>query len=103
MDGNTWADSVGASIPEVQKMTEDGLIPVEDAINGIIGGMSEFDGMMDKTANKTASGLKSQIKDTFDTKLILKWGQGLQTGAIEALVNINDWLGKNADKVTLMG
>lgn len=103
---NGWkylADSVGVTIPEVQKMTEDGLIPVEDAINGIIGGMGEFDGMMEKTANKTVAGLKSQIKDTFDTKLILNWGKGLQTGGIAALSSINEWLGKNADKVEMWG
>lgn len=103
---NGWkylADSVGATIPEVQAMTEKGLIPVEDAISGIIGGMGEFDGMMEKTANKTVGGLKSQIKDTFDTKLVLKWGQGLQTGGIAALSSINEWLGKNADKVQVWG
>lgn len=103
---NGWkylANSVGATIPEVQKMTEEGLIPVEEAITGIIGGMSEFDGMMEKTATKTVAGLKSQIKDTFDTTLLLSWGQGLQTGAIAALSSINDWLGKNADKVEMWG
>lgn len=103
---NGWkylANSVGATIPEVQAMTEKGLIPVEVAISGIIGGMSEFDGMMEKTANRTLGGLRSQIKDTFDTKLILKWGQGLQTGGIEALSSINEWLGKNADKVEMWG
>lgn len=103
---NGWkylADSVGVTIPEVQKMTEDGLIPVEDAINGIIGGMGEFDGMMEKTANKTVAGLKSQIKDTFDTKLVLNWGKGLQTGGIAALSSINEWIGKNADKIQVWG
>ncbi|MBC3798022.1 tape measure protein [Acetobacterium tundrae] len=103
---NAWqylANTMGKTVPEVQAMSEKGLIPVETAISGIISGMSEFDGMMEKTANKTVSGLKSQIEDTFDTKLILKWGQGLQSGGITALSSINDWLGKNSEKIAEWG
>lgn len=103
---NGWdylAKNMEVSVAEVQQMTEKNLIPVDRAIRAIIDGMDEFDGMMEKTANKTVSGLKSQIKDTFDTKIVLKWGQGLQEGGIVALSGINDWLGRNAEKVKVWG
>lgn len=100
---NYLADAVGATVPETQKMVEKGLIPVDQAIDAIISGMSEFDGMMQNTANKTASGLMSQLKDTFDVNIVKPWGQGLQEGAINALISMNDWVGRNQDRISGWG
>lgn len=103
---NGWkylAEGVGKTVPEVQKMTEKGLIPVEEAIGYIIEGMSEFDGMMDKTASRTVSGLGSQIKDTFTTGVIERWGKGLQEGAIDGLSRFLGFLEKIDPKMQKIG
>jgi tape measure domain-containing protein len=92
---NAWkyvAQSMGKTVPEIQKMAEKGLIPADKAVDAIVKGMGEFNGMMDKTANRTASGLMSQIQDTFDIGIITKWGRGLQTGAIKGLSRFNKFL-----------
>ena len=94
---NGWgyiAKGVGKSTAQVQEMVSKGLIPVEDAIGYILQGMDEYDGMMQKTANKTVSGLASQIKDTFSIAIVEKWGKGLQKGAVAGLESFNDFLGK---------
>ncbi len=92
---NGWkylSKSIGKTVPQTQAMVSKGLIPVDKAIDSIVEGMGEFNGMMDKTANRTASGLLSQIKDTFDVGIISKWGHGLQTGAIKGLTKFNKFL-----------
>lgn len=94
---NGWgyiAKGVGKSTAQVQEMVSKGLIPVEDAIGYILKGMDEYDGMMQKTANKTVSGLWSQIQDTFSIAIVEKWGKGLQKGAVAGLESFNDFLGK---------
>jgi tape measure domain-containing protein len=93
---NAWkyvAQSMGKTVPQIQAMAEKGLIPADKAVNAIVKGMGEFNGMMDKTANRTASGLISQIQDTFDIGIITKWGRGLQNGAINGLTRFNKFLG----------
>lgn len=92
---NAWkyvADGMGVSITAARKMSEDGLIPAGDAIQYILDGMKEYDGMMDKVSDKTAKGLMSNIKDTLQNKIELPWGQGLQKGATEGLRELSDWL-----------
>ena len=88
------AKGVGKSTAEVQEMVSKGLIPVDKAIGYIIDGMSEYDGIMQKTANMTVKGLLSQIKDTFSVKIIEKWGKGLQTGAVTGLKKFSEILGR---------
>lgn len=103
---NGWgyiAKGVGKSTAQVQEMVSKGLIPVEDAIGYILQGMDEYDGMMQKTANKTVSGLASQIKDTFSIAIVEKWGKGLQKGAVAGLESFNDFLGKIDDKLQSAG
>lgn len=97
------ADSMGVSLAEVQKLSERGLIPAEQAIDAIVAGMGEFDGMMEKTSNKTVSGLASQIKDAFDVNVVKRWGQGLQTGAINGLEKFNGWLSDNQETLDKLG
>lgn len=86
------ADGMGKTVAEVRKMSEDGELAADEAIKHIMNGLSEYDGMMDKMSNTTVSGLWSNIKDTFSQSIVLKWGQGLQSGAIDGLVEFRDWL-----------
>lgn len=74
----------GSGDTGLAKMTKDleaGAIGAEKAIQTILEGMKEYQGMMDKTANETVSGLWSQIEDTFEINIFRRWGQGLQDGA----------------------
>lgn len=86
------AKGAGVSTSKVQEMTEDGLIPADKAIQYIIDGMSEFDGLMDKASNRTVKGLASNIKDALQQSIVLKWGRGLQQGAVEGLKSMKTWL-----------
>lgn len=86
------AKGMGKSVAEVRKMSEDGAIDADTAIKHIMSGLSEFDGMMDKMSNTTVKGLWSNIQDTFSQSIVLKWGKGLQKGAIDGLTKFRDWL-----------
>ena len=88
------AKAMGKTIPEVRKMSEKGLIPVEKAIDAIIDGMGEYDGMMDKMSTGTVSGIMSNLKDTFDIKIVEKWGKGLSEGATKGLSKFSNFLEK---------
>lgn len=97
------AKGQGVSVAQAQDMVTKGLIPVDDAIDSILKGMDEFDGMMDKTANRTASGLKSQLADTFQIGFVEKWGRGLQTGAIKGMSKLLDYMDKMSPKMDKWG
>lgn len=68
-------------IAAMTKDLEKGAIASEKALGALLAGMKEYDGMMDKTANETVEGLKSQLEDTFEINILRRWGQGLQDGA----------------------
>lgn len=70
-----------AGLQKLSEALEDGAVGANQAIDLILQGMKEFDGMMDKTANETIEGLWGQITDTFEINIFRKWGQGLQDGA----------------------
>lgn len=70
------------------KDLEGGKIGAEAGIQAIIEGMKEYNGMMDKTANETVSGLKAQLEDTFEINLVRRWGQGIQDGAKKGLGSV---------------
>lgn len=86
------AKGMGKTVAEVRELSQDGALAADEAIKHIMNGLSEYDGMMDKMSNTTVSGLWSNIKDTFSQSIVLKWGQGLQSGAIDGLVKFRDWL-----------
>lgn len=97
------AKGMGKSTAELQKMASKGLIPAEKAIDLILKGMDEFSGMMDKMATRTVGGLISQIADTFNVSLVLRWGSGIQKGAIKALDSLNQYLNNNAETLQRWG
>lgn len=68
-------------IAAMTKDLEDGAIASGKALEALLSGMKEYQGMMDKTANETVEGLWSQIQDTFEINIFRRWGQGLQDGA----------------------
>lgn len=86
-----------AGLQKSAKAIESGLVGADQAIGYIMEGMKEFEGLMDKTANKTVNGLKSQIEDAFEISIISKWGRGLQRGAIAGLGKVVDLL-NNSEK-----
>ena len=73
---------------------EDGAIGSEAALAALLEGMKEYKGMMDKTANETVEGLKSQISDAFEINVFRKWGQGLQDGAKRGFGTVVELLDK---------
>lgn len=85
----------GTSDAGMKKLADDlqkGAIGANQAVELIIQGMKEFDGMMDRTANETVEGLKSQLEDVFEINIARKWGQGLQDGAKRGLGSIVELL-----------
>ena len=86
------ADGMGKTVAEVRKMSEDGELAADEAIKHIMKGLEEYDGMMDKMSNRTVRGIASNLKDAFDQSIVLKWGQGLQEGAVEGLQDVKGWL-----------
>lgn len=86
-----------AGLAAMTKDLEKGAIGADKAVQAILEGMKEYNGMMDKTANETVSGLWSQIQDTFEINILRRWGQGLQDGAKRGFGAIVDLLG-TADK-----
>ena len=80
-------------IAKMTKDLENGAIASGKALDALLSGMKEYEGMMDRTANETVKGLWSQIQDTFEVNVARKWGQGLQEGAREgfgAIVTLLD-------------
>ncbi len=81
------ADSIGVTVPEVQKMTEKGLIPADEAIQAILeGARADFGGMMAEQA-KTAEGKMSNLNDSLE---IFKREVGAPL--VEAAKPVLDWL-----------
>jgi tape measure domain-containing protein len=97
------ADGLGLTIAQVRDLSQKGLLPADKSIQLILKGMSQFDGMMEKTASKTARGLASQILDTFNVNIFTRWGRGLQESLLTRLDKVNGFFGKNQDKVKQWG
>lgn len=90
----------------IAKMAQDlekGLIGSEVAVQALLQGMKQFEGTMERTANETVEGLKSQLADTFEINVLRKWGQGLQDGAKRGFGTILDLLDNAEDSLTNFG
>ena len=92
-----------AGLMKLAEDLESGAIGANQAIDLILEGMKEFDGMMDKTANETVAGLWSQIEDTFEINVFRKWGQGLQDGAKKGFGTIVDLLDSSDKALAELG
>lgn len=96
----------GSGDTGIAKMTKDlenGAISSGKALEALLGGMKEYQGMMDKTANETVEGLWSQIEDTFEINIFRRWGQGLQAGAKEGLGSILELLDSSEGALESLG
>ena len=92
-----------SGIAAMTKDLEDGAIASDAALQALLSGMEEFDGMMDRTANETVEGLWSQIQDTFEINIFRRWGQGLQDGAKGAFGTLVTLLNKADGALTSFG
>lgn len=92
-----------AGLQKLAEDLEDGAIGANQAIELILEGMKEFDGMMDSMANETVEGLKSQIEDAFEINIARKWGQGLQDGAKRGLGYVVNLLDSAEDSLSAFG
>lgn len=92
-----------AGMAKLAKALEKGEVGANKAIDLILEGMKEFDGMMDKTANETVEGLKSQLEDVFEINIARRWGQGLQDGAKRGLGSIVSLLDDADDALNEFG
>lgn len=92
-----------AGMAKLAKALEKGQVGANQAIDLILEGMKEFDGMMEKTANETVEGLKSQLADVFEINIARRWGQGLQDGAKKGLGSIVNLLNTAEDALVNFG
>lgn len=92
-----------AGMGKLMEDLEDGAIGANQAVELILKGMEEFNGMMDKTANETVEGLWGQITDTFEINIFRRWGQGLQDGARKGLGYVLELLDSNEDALENFG
>lgn len=92
-----------AGIAAMTAELEDGAIGSEAALAALLEGMKEYKGMMDKTANETVTGLKSQISDAFEINVFRKWGQGLQDGAKRGFGTVVELLDKAKSALSQFG
>lgn len=92
-----------AGMKKLAEALEDGAVGANQAIDLILEGMKEFDGMMDRTANETVEGLKSQLEDVFEINIARRWGQGLQAGAKRGLGSIVSLLDDADDALQRFG
>lgn len=77
-----------SGIAAMTKDLEKGAITSDKALQALLSGMKEYQGMMEQTANETVEGLWSQIEDTFEINIMRRWGQGLQDGAKDAFGSV---------------
>ena len=96
----------GSSDEGMMKLAKDlegGAIGANQAIELILQGMKEFDGMMDATANEKVEGLMSQLEDAFEINIARRWGQGLQDGAKRGLGTIVSLLDEADESLAAVG
>lgn len=95
---NAWdmlAKAMGKTTAQVMKMSSDGLIPAQQAIDILIKGMNEqFKNMMDNQS-RTLFGLFSTIKDWANLKFFWAFGEGIRQGILPPLMKFVDLLSNN--------
>ncbi|WP_254306593.1 tape measure protein [Clostridium sp. 001] len=95
-------EQLGLTADQVANIGNQG-IAADKAISALLTGMDKRFGGMMQAQSKTALGLISTLKDTFENKILNQWGTGLWTGIKPGLIKVTDWLDKNDKKVTELG
>lgn len=97
------ADKMNISTAAVMKMSEKGLIPADKAIQALIEGMNKkFPDMMDKQS-KSLAGLFSTMKDTFNNKLLVQYGDGIASTLKPRFDKLTTWINANGDTIDRWG
>ena len=86
------AEGLGMTVQELRAAVQDGVVDAETGIAGLLTGLKKYEGMMDQISTRTVSGLWSNIKDTFNIKVIERWGAGLKDGALDAFTKMAEVL-----------
>ena len=87
------AEGLGTDIQTARKLAENGDIDAETGIDAIMSAMqANYAGTMQSNSQRTVKGIWSNIKDTFNIKLIERWGKGLQSGVIDGFSKMADFL-----------
>lgn len=86
------AEGLGMTVQELRAAVQDGAVDAETGIAGLLEGLKKYEGMMDQISTRTVGGLWSNIQDTFNIKVIERWGAGLKDGAIDAFAKMADVL-----------
>ncbi|RMD05062.1 hypothetical protein D9O40_00710 [Clostridium autoethanogenum] len=95
-------EQLGLTANQVANIGNQGLA-ADKAIKALLTGMDQRFGGMMQAQSKTALGLMSTLKDTFENKILNQWGTGLWSGIKPGLSKVTDWLDKNDKKVTELG
>lgn len=75
-----------------------------DAVKWVLSGMErDFGGASLLMADRTISGIMGQLESLLQTKVFLKWGEGIAVGTKKGLGIFKDLLEKNEDNITAFG
>lgn len=97
------AQKMQISTAEVMKLSEKGLIPADKAINALIDGMNKrFPDMMAKQS-KSLQGLYNTMKETFENKLLVRWGEGISAALKPRFEQIALWIDNNGETIKRWG
>ncbi|WP_010495084.1 tape measure protein [Paenibacillus elgii] len=97
------ADKMKISTAEVMKLSEKGLIPADKAIKVLLDGMNKrFPDMM-KKQSESLQGLYNNMKETFENKLLVKWGNGIGAALKPRSKQISDWIDNNQATIERWG
>jgi tape measure domain-containing protein len=98
------AAAMGKTVPEVQKLSSQGLIPADKAIKAVTTGMEKMFGGGMQAQSQTFNGLLSTFKDNINQALMAFTGP-LFSGAKQALTTLGNLVSsqKFQDFATMMG
>lgn len=97
------AKKMNTTTAAVMKMSEKGVIPADKAINALVEGMNaKFPNMMEKQS-KTLAGLWSTMKDTFNNKLLVRFGDGIASALKPRFDALVRWIDANEATIDRWG
>lgn len=95
-------EELGLTAEQVANIGEQSIESAR-VIEALLRGMDKrFGGLMDKQS-KSWSGLLSTIKDTLNTRLLMRWGDGLRMGLQPHLQRLADWFDENQATIERWG
>ena len=106
---NAWqyiADAMGVDVKTARALNEKkgSAINGEDAVKWILAGIErEYGGAANSASDRTLSGIIDQMKSMLQTKVALKWGQGLAEGAKTGFGALKEMLEENDATIVKFG